>query len=1564
MKKVTFITAALLTAALLSANNATDDNLLQQDLFSNYGGWVNLTAGYTRDTTDADPMKSEIAVCGNTVHVVWADIKSNTVSQPEGYDVWYRRSTDGGATWEDARSIYKRRAEGWNGYCNILQAEGNYVHILVPDNYDGDNEDKGMPRLMYLRSTDGGANFTNKQIATGPWEYYGIKYALIKAEGENVVIAYHIDQPDNQNIVVCRSTDYGANFNSLTVTLPQAVHMMADLQLKDGKWALVASSQSWYATLLDGRVYVATGDMTDETAALSQLAPQLSDNGYYCQILDRRGYNGDELNHHPVMAITGNGTIHLMFTGATEMEKDEELNDKVNFSHLLYIRSDDFGQTWSNIVTIPEANNSTYMLVAQGQNVYAIVGNGEKRWIAYSNDNGNTWKANKTMCYGTTCDRWGCTNLDSPRAYDLVIDPNDPTGNTAWYIGSKWLTVQTKDGFNSLSYANRLDAMLRIGVVNERGSQMSPLLAIDANGFNHWLMREFVGVNDLGGHNACQLFYRKEMPEPAPSDKNMALHMYEKTLVNNGDFPKNRVAVPLRENMHLDSAMSVAFWVRVDSLDTQTSLIYMHSNTENTSGDEQFYVTSYSNPGFAIGLDSHKDGYDEKTEQFNVLRAQVKAFLNTDKSDDGNGTILYNYSPYNDDVHMICEPEVWHSVVFTWDGRKLGQNMELYLDGLLLATGSLSGRMEFGTNPIVIGNAANFQNNQDWYMDELQIWNRALTYDEVKQFAGHKPVSQKGCVINYGFDGTLKDLSGNGNDAMAQLNCEFTEYEGLLLPEPKMQLAKDWSGRVVTYTDQTENGEAIYWRYDIPGYDLGTSDNGDAARHTQHEFNNWENGITNPVMIARGGNACTPAYGTVLISGLNKVEPDIAGQADGVMLKIYGGYEWNKDLNVRLHREGQTDIIGSWVKRSGYDETNTTGTDVLHYASFDLANADLGAWDVIVDEDTLFGGFSVEEFRAPDVWADLTGWDRMLINRSKNFYIEYGNRGNVDAYNVPFILYVSADAEVTLGFENPLYPPQLTDETVKATLDTMASVVFDAGGEYGRLRAFPLLLPRVTAGSRYSLPFSVKSSKNVDMYYFLGEPWGPLEFDKDGNPIVVQNGDGQAGAQRHTPAYEIDENSDRTRYKRFDNNKVDCLLKYLGWGTIDATVGSVPLLGCAYQVGFKMWFQAIEDNPEDRIGNFMTNVFSAVFTCAMDLNPYGWGLKAIFLANSAFNIAMNIDAMNDCLHGTGKVKKILCVSSYDPNEMIGPSGFGDEHYIKPAPEMSYTVTFENKSTATAPAHEVFVTDTLDKSRYDLESFGFTSFGWADTTIRVEGQNMKEFTQDVKLEAKNMIVRVNGKLDTEKGVASWSFITLDQKGNVEEDPDKGFLVPNNINHEGEGFVTFAINHLDGLANGARIENEAVIVFDANKPIRTNTYVNTIDNDLPQSNVTNATIDGENMLVEWTASDASSGVSHVQLFVKENDEEYKAVEGVHKGGKATLPCKQGTKYCFAAVAIDNVGWRENKDQAKFTCEFELQSPTAVEQIAADGKTAVRKELRDGVLYIIRDGKTYNALGTEVR
>ena len=49
-----------------------------------------------------------------------------------------------------------------------------------------------------------------------------------------------------------------------------------------------------------------------------------------------------------------------------------------------------------------------------------------------------------------------------------------------------------------------------------------------------------------------------------------------------------------------------------------------------------------------------------------------------------------------------------------------------------------------------------------------------------------------------------------GNDALAQLNCNMEEFEGLQLPKPQMQIAKDWSKRTATFTDMTENGEALY----------------------------------------------------------------------------------------------------------------------------------------------------------------------------------------------------------------------------------------------------------------------------------------------------------------------------------------------------------------------------------------------------------------------------------------------------------------------------------------------------------------------------------------------------------------------------------------------------------------------------------------------------------------------------------------------------------------------------------------------------------------------------------
>jgi hypothetical protein len=60
----------------------------------------------------------------------------------------------------------------------------------------------------------------------------------------------------------------------------------------------------------------------------------------------------------------------------------------------------------------------------------------------------------------------------------------------------------------------------------------------------------------------------------------------------------------------------------------------------------------------------------------------------------------------------------------------------------------------------------------------------------------------------------------------------------------------------------------------------------------------------------------------------------------------------------------------------------------------------------------------------------------------------------------------------------------------------------------------------------------------------------------------------------------------------------------------------------------------------------------------------------------------------------------------DPNDTVGPAGFGPEGFILPAGDLPYIVRFENKPTATATAQVVTVTQDLDWDTFQLGTFGF------------------------------------------------------------------------------------------------------------------------------------------------------------------------------------------------------------------------------------------------------------------
>ena len=367
----------------------------------------------------------------------------------------------------------------------------------------------------------------------------------------------------------------------------------------------------------------------------------------------------------------------------------------------------------------------------------------------------------------------------------------------------------------------------------------------------------------------------------------------------------------------------------------------------------------------------------------------------------------------------------------------------------------------------------------------------------------------------------------------------------------------------------------------------------------------------------------------------------------------------------------------------------------------------------------------------------------------------------------------------------------------------------------------------------------------------------------------------------------------------------------------DGVISNIPFVGCVYTAG-KMVIGGIEDVYTET-GKFWKNsgknVLSTILSCGGDALGVGAIAKcAVAVANFTWS-AMNAGwGRDECMGGDGQTKDTQGAYSWDPNEMIGPSGYDDDkHFIKPIHNMSYMVTYENKAEATAPANEVFIRDTLDVAKYDLSTFSFVGYGWNNQSYSVGGSQTKEFTCDVpyQVNGNEIIVRVSGQFDEETGIATWSFVSLDKNGKELQYIMQGFLPPNNADGIGEGFVTFSVEHKANPANGSSISNKATIVFDYNKPIETNTYVNTFDTDYPTSQITGVTRNGSKMTVKFEGSDATSGIESYNLYGFTDGSEYELLFSGIVGNEFEFETEGKPTKGLCMIAKDNVGWFEPKD-----------------------------------------------------
>jgi hypothetical protein len=243
--------------------------------------------------------------------------------------------------------------------------------------------------------------------------------------------------------------------------------------------------------------------------------------------------------------------------------------------------------------------------------------------------------------------------------------------------------------------------------------------------------------------------------------------------------------------------------------------------------------------------------------------------------------------------------------------------------------------------------------------------------------------------------------------------------------------------------------------------------------------------------------------------------------------------------------------------------------------------------------------------------------------------------------------------------------------------------------------------------------------------------------------------------------------------------------------------------------------------------------------------------------------------------------------------------------------MPYGIMFENVPSATAPAHEVRITDQLDPSRLDLNSLELGAVYFGDTLV-APPPHLQSWDTVVDLRpANNLLVSISASLDPLTGLLTWDMKGLDPITRAFVlDPARGFLPPDVHPPAGRGGVAFTANQRPGLPTNTRISNAATIVFDRNAPIATRSFVNTLDITAPTSRISSIKRGRKRracrqLKVSWSGADRGAGVAFYDIYASRGRGKLRLWQRHTTRRFAVYRARGRGLYRFQSVATDGVG-----------------------------------------------------------
>ena len=726
-------------------------------------------------TEPADPdLDPQVIVSGNTVHMLWTARNADW----SGYKLYYRRSTDSGKTWKTKVLLMSDPDNLTSNAERRMAVDGNIIHIFQR-NY-------GTPPaagcvwngvLTYFRSTDNGATFeTPRDIiyADAPNCYWHVENIYASASGGKVAVGYRYrknDGPYTDIIGLLTSSDNGTIFTPHTAMQNDDDLILDDMVMNGDKIYMAVRHihgylNGGYDTASD--LYVASSTNLGSTF-VNKLVSVPSN------VLDGNGTGVHKTNtlqdyHYSSNIAAAGNTVSIVWSGV----------DSTGTTCLFYRRSTNSGTSFEAVKNlskpvlpagrVPRWGLET--IAAKGDFVYIVfVEDGTKRILfRSSSDGGANFAGLKELSkegYKHIADGWWPV---------MTSDPADATGATVhvFWTGPRYV-VSTNGG---ASFTNPVMVSNNFTL----SAYDRPQMAVGMDGIVYFTGE---GINRAGYDS--DIFYRRFNPvAPAPSATNRAMNFHTEFLNSDGFLGiKDNMQVKATADTNFKSAMTLDAWVKVNR-DSNVPGYFVYK------ADPAAYSPEGAWGSYMLGQWSN---------------GSVDARIVTTDGTTPTGHVLVAGDPVPNGV--------WTHIAMSYSASGGPNNFKIYVNGNLVGSKTVTGNLATGPGILFIGGDDSNRYSpysaadvNDVTIDDLRLWNRALTQAEIKQYMSGVTGTESGLRAYYNFNGTTMDITGHGNDGV--LMYEETYVNGQAAPAaPSGLLAKATSEKqiVLTWTDKS-NGEA------------------------------------------------------------------------------------------------------------------------------------------------------------------------------------------------------------------------------------------------------------------------------------------------------------------------------------------------------------------------------------------------------------------------------------------------------------------------------------------------------------------------------------------------------------------------------------------------------------------------------------------------------------------------------------------------------------------------------------------------------------------------------------